>query len=52
MQILNLAGALQSVRFEEGTYIIKEGEEGNVFYLIQDGTVKVTKRNTSGEEVI
>lgn len=37
---LNLVvGCASNVRFEAGTYIFKEGDEANVFYLIREGEV-------------
>ncbi|HET6414046.1 MAG TPA: cyclic nucleotide-binding domain-containing protein [Anaeromyxobacter sp.] len=34
-----LVGCAKNVRFEAGTYIFKEGEEANEFYLIRAGKV-------------
>jgi len=34
-----LTGCASNVRFEKGTYIFKEGEEANEFYLIRAGKV-------------
>ncbi len=34
-----LTGCASNVRFEKGTYIFKEGEEANEFYLIRTGKV-------------
>jgi len=38
--VLNLvAGCASNVRFAAGTYIFKEGDEANAFYLIREGKV-------------
>ena len=36
-----LVGCAANVRFQPGTYIFKEGEEANEFYLIRSGRVSV-----------
>lgn len=41
--IERLAGALASVRFPKQTDIVREGEEGDAFFLIIDGTSDVTQ---------
>jgi putative methionine-R-sulfoxide reductase with GAF domain len=35
--------------FSDGDVICKEGEKGEVMYVIQSGNVKITKKTTSGE---
>jgi CRP-like cAMP-binding protein len=44
-----LANVVQSVELPEGTVIIKEGEHGDAFYLICEGSVEVTKMNEYGQ---
>ncbi len=46
-----LAGALESCSFEAGEYIIRQGEMGNSFFIIEDGAVKCTQVKSSGREV-
>ena len=38
-----VAGALTVVDFDEGAPIIKQGEKGDVFYLVRSGEVMVVK---------
>ena len=38
-QITKIAGALTEEKFTEGTYIIKQGEIGDAFYIINEGRV-------------
>jgi cAMP-dependent protein kinase regulator len=38
-----LCDAFKEVEYKTGDYIIREGEEGNLFYLIEGGTCKATK---------
>lgn len=38
-----LADAFKEETFRPGDYIIREGEEGNVFYLIESGEAVATK---------
>ena len=43
-----LSDALQENTYLEGDHIIKEGEEGNVFFMIQKGSAKATKTLKQG----
>ena len=38
-----LGDALKEEKFKKGDYIIKEGEIGNIFYIISEGSAIVTK---------
>jgi cAMP-dependent protein kinase regulator len=38
-----LADALKTTVFEGGDYVIREGEMGDSFYIIEEGTAKATK---------
>jgi CRP-like cAMP-binding protein len=49
-QITKLAGALDITYYDAGDYILKQGESGDSFYIIEEGTVKCTQRKTSGRE--
>ncbi|CAM9208512.1 unnamed protein product, partial [Phaeothamnion confervicola] len=42
-QINKLADALAPESFHDGEYIIKQGEQGDAFYLIQEGVVRCTQ---------
>jgi len=44
-----LGDAVKEMQFKRGDYIIKEGEEGSCFYLIEYGTAIATK-NLGGSE--
>jgi cAMP-dependent protein kinase regulator len=46
---LTIADALKAEQFEDGDTIIREGEEGGVFYIVEEGEVKCTKEGVSGE---
>jgi serine/threonine protein kinase/CRP-like cAMP-binding protein len=50
-QIGKLAGALDSCSFEADEYIIRQGDTGDCFYIIEDGQVKCTQMKSSGREV-
>jgi len=43
-----LADCLSTATFSEGDVVIKEGEPGSRFYLVESGTLKATK----GDEVV
>ena len=40
---LKLSDALKEEKFQEGDFIIKQGEEGNVFYMLMEGECEATK---------
>jgi len=50
-QISKLAGALEPITYEDGDYIIRQGEVGDSFFVIEDGTVKCTQIKSTGREV-
>jgi CRP-like cAMP-binding protein len=50
-QISKLAGALDVCTFEDGAYIIRQGDTGDCFYIIEEGAVKCTQMKASGREV-
>lgn len=50
-QISKLAGALEECNFEDGSYIIRQGDVGDCFYIIEDGAVKCTQVKATGREV-
>jgi cGMP-dependent protein kinase len=51
-QINKLAGALSSHSFKRGQYIIHQGAIGDMFYIIQDGTVRCTQIKAQGQEIL
>ena len=48
-QVSKLAGALASQTFADGDAIIRQGERGNAFFLVKDGTVKCTQTKQDRE---
>ena len=36
-----MANALESRRYEDGEYIIRQGTDGDEFFIVKDGTVSV-----------
>lgn len=44
-----VADALEPVDFEDGAVVVKQGEKGDDFYLIIEGTAVVTQTNEKGE---
>lgn len=51
-QITNIADIAHEKTFQRGETIFFEGDEGNGFYMIGDGKVKIYKVSTSGKEHI
>jgi cAMP-dependent protein kinase regulator len=44
-----VADALRSVSFAQGEYVIREGEWGEVFYIVEEGQAVATKTMTPGQ---
>jgi cAMP-dependent protein kinase regulator len=44
-----LADAIKEEKFKPGDYVIKEGESGDVFYIIIDGEAIATKQLEAGQ---
>ena len=42
-ELMNLADALERKYFSDGTCIIKQGNSADAFYIVEEGTVKITK---------
>mmetsp|Transcript_12273 Transcript_12273/g.11105 ORF Transcript_12273/g.11105 Transcript_12273/m.11105 type:complete len:832 (+) Transcript_12273:78-2573(+) len=50
-QISKLAGALEEASYTDGQFIIKQGDVGNSFFIIEEGNVRCTQIKSSGKEV-
>lgn len=40
--LAKISDAMNSIKFHNGDYIVRKGEEGEVFYIIKTGEVKIT----------
>jgi CRP-like cAMP-binding protein len=47
-----VASALEAVDFRGGQTIFRQGEQGDRFYIIQEGCVTVSKTSPSGERTV
>ncbi len=47
-----IADALESMTFEKGDTIIREGEVGDAFYLLEEGEADVYKRGVEGGKTV
>ncbi|KAJ1920644.1 hypothetical protein H4219_001202 [Mycoemilia scoparia] len=45
-----IADALETVSYSDGEVVMKQGETGSYFYLIEDGMAKITKVGADGKE--
>lgn len=46
-----LAGALETMHFADGEYIIRQGDQGNSFFIIEEGFVRCTQTKSNGREI-
>ena len=42
-ELMNLADALERKYFSDGTCLINQGDSADAFYIVEEGTVKITK---------
>ena len=50
-KLIKLAGVMRVQAFTDGAYIIKQGEEGSRFYIINEGEVRATRKEGDGKDV-
>lgn len=50
-QISKLAGALETITFDDGDYIVRQGDVADSFFIIEEGAVKCTQIKSTGREV-
>lgn len=48
-ELMQISDALRTANFSKGDYIIREGEMGDVFYIIEEGEAAATKTNEPGK---
>ncbi|CAK8674002.1 cGMP-dependent protein kinase 1-like isoform X2 [Clavelina lepadiformis] len=49
-KLLKIIDALEEEKFHERDYIIRQGEDGDTFYIVMEGEVDVTTRDRNGAE--
>jgi len=49
---LTVADALEPASFTDGQVIVRQGESGDVFYIILEGNAKVTQTDKDGNETV
>lgn len=48
-ELTQISDALKTVSFRPGDYVIKEGEMGDVFYMVEEGEAEATKTFEAGK---
>ena len=49
---MEVAEALEQQEYKDGDVIIKEGDSGNTFYIVERGSVKCVQQPTAGSEPV
>lgn len=49
---LQIADALKSKSFVKGEFIVKEGESGDTFYILENGECQAIKNSEKGPNVV
>lgn len=44
----HVCDGLKEQKFKPGEYVIRQGEQGDKFYMIEEGSLKATKVNEKG----
>ncbi|CAD8044763.1 unnamed protein product [Paramecium primaurelia] len=48
----HVADAIKSASFQKGQYVIREGEQGDIFYMIEEGNLIATKTLIQGQDPV
>ncbi|CAD8139632.1 unnamed protein product [Paramecium pentaurelia] len=48
----HVADAIKSASFQKGEYVIREGEQGDIFYMIEEGNLIATKTLVQGQDPV
>ena len=51
-EVAGIRGIMDEMKFKAGQVIIREGELGNLFYVITEGNVEITIRDAGGEDLV
>ncbi|XP_069581239.1 cGMP-dependent protein kinase 1-like isoform X2 [Brachyistius frenatus] len=47
-----LADVMEETHYEDGEYIIRQGARGDTFFILSKGTVNVTQRDSTNQELV
>ena len=48
-ELMQISDVLKTATFKKGNYVIKEGEMGDVFYILEEGECEATKTLEPGK---
>ena len=51
-EVAGIRAIMDEMKFKAGQTIIREGELGNLFYVITEGNVEVTVRDAGGADLV
>ncbi len=51
-EVAGIHAIMEEMKFKAGQVIIREGELGNLFYVITEGNVEITVRDAGGEDLV
>ena len=52
MEVMTLADSLAEEKYDDGATIFKQGDEGNYFYIVKQGTVKCLQVDAEGNQKV
>ncbi len=51
-EVLGIRAIMEEIKFKPGQVIIREGESGDLFYVITEGNAQVIIRDAGGDEIV
>ena len=51
-EVLGIRAIMEEIKFKPGQVIIREGESGDLFYIITEGNAQVLIRDAGGDEIV
>lgn len=51
-EVAGIRAIMQEIKFKPGQVIIREGETGDLFYVITEGQAEIIIRDADGEELV
>ena len=51
-EVLGIRAIMEEIKFKPGQVIIREGESGDLFYIITEGNAQILIRDAGGDEIV
>ena len=51
-EVLGIRAIMEEIKFKPGQVVIREGESGDLFYIITEGNAQILIRDAGGDEIV